>query len=68
MSRRWKMPRISELLHSAEIIYGTNYQTLPLLIVASIWYLAMSTILSVIQHGVESVYGRSTSRASAGNE
>jgi polar amino acid transport system permease protein len=59
---------VSELLHSAEIIYGTNYQTIPLLIVASIWYLAMSTILSVIQHGVEGVYGRSTSRASAGGQ
>jgi polar amino acid transport system permease protein len=62
---------VSELLHSAEIIYGSNYQTIPLLIVASIWYLAMSTILSLIQHSVEKVYGRSTSRVSsvpAGNE
>jgi polar amino acid transport system permease protein len=53
---------VSELLHSAEIIYGTNYQTIPLLIVASIWYLAMSTVLSVLQHAVELHYGRSTSR------
>lgn len=48
---------VSELLHSAEIIYGTNYQTIPLLIVASIWYLAMSTVLSIVQHAVESAYG-----------
>jgi polar amino acid transport system permease protein len=54
---------VSELLHSAEIIYGTNYQTIPLLIVASIWYLAMSTVLSVIQYVVERVNGRSTARS-----
>ena len=56
---------VSELLHSAEIIYGTNYQTIPLLIVASIWYLAMSTVLSVVQHAVEKIYGRSTNRIAA---
>ncbi|MFK4491071.1 MULTISPECIES: amino acid ABC transporter permease [unclassified Bradyrhizobium] len=55
---------VSELLHSAEIIYGTNYQTIPLLIVASLWYLALSTVFSVVQHGVERAYGRSTSRKS----
>ena len=56
---------VSELLHSAEIIYGTNYQTIPLLIVASIWYLAMSTVLSLVQHVVESAHGRNTSRATS---
>jgi polar amino acid transport system permease protein len=53
---------VSELLHSAEIIYGTNYQTIPLLMVASIWYLAMSTILSIFQHAVESAYRRDNGR------
>ncbi len=57
---------VSELLHSAEIIYGTNYQTIPLLIVASIWYLAMSTVLSVIQYAVERINGRSTARSAPG--
>lgn len=56
---------VSELLHSAEIIYGTNYQTIPLLIVASIWYLALSTVLSVVQYAIEKVYGRSTNRVAA---
>lgn len=57
---------VSELLHSAEIIYGTNYQTIPLLIVASIWYLAMSTVLSLLQYAVERVNGRSTARSVPG--
>ena len=30
---------ISDLLYSAQIIYANNYQTIPLLIVASLWYL-----------------------------
>jgi polar amino acid transport system permease protein len=29
---------ISDLLYSAQIIYSSNYQTIPLLIVASLWY------------------------------
>jgi len=54
---------VSELLHSAEIVYGSNSQTIPLLVVACAWYLAMSTVLTVIQHAVEHAYGRSTRRA-----
>src|SRR6478752_1907114 len=30
----------AELLYSAQIIYGRTFQTIPLLLVASIWYLA----------------------------
>lgn len=35
--------------YSAQIIYANNYQTIPLLIVASLWYLLMTTILSFFQ-------------------
>ena len=41
---------ISDLLYSAQIIYANNYQTIPLLIVASLWYLLMTTILSFFQN------------------
>jgi polar amino acid transport system permease protein len=54
---------VSELLYSAEIIYGRNYQTIPLLVVACIWYLAISTVLAVMQHAIERSYGRSTRAA-----
>ncbi len=49
---------ISDLLYSAQIIYATNYQTIPLLIVASLWYLLMTTILSFFQAKLERRYGR----------
>jgi polar amino acid transport system permease protein len=49
---------ISDLLYSAQIIYANNYQTIPLLIVASLWYLLMTTILSFFQNKLERRYGR----------
>jgi polar amino acid transport system permease protein len=49
---------ISDLLYSAQIIYANNYQTIPLLIVASLWYLLMTTILSFFQTRLERRYGR----------
>ena len=49
---------ISDLLYSAQIIYAANYQTIPLLIVASLWYLLMTTILSFFQNKIERRYGR----------
>ncbi|MDQ6740786.1 MAG: amino acid ABC transporter permease [Actinomycetota bacterium] len=49
---------ISDLLYSAQIIYSANYQTIPLLIVASLWYLLMTTILSFFQNKLERRYGR----------
>lgn len=49
---------ISDLLYSAQIIYSNNYQTIPLLIVASLWYLLMTTVLSFFQTKLERRYGR----------
>jgi polar amino acid transport system permease protein len=44
---------IPDLLYSAEEVYSRTYQTIPLLLVATIWYLVLSTILTVIEHRVE---------------
>jgi polar amino acid transport system permease protein len=49
---------ISDLLYSAQIIYSLNYRTIPLLIVASCWYLLMTSILSYFQNKLENHYGR----------
>lgn len=51
---------VPELLYSVQIIYSRNFQTIPLLIVASIWYLLVTAILSVGQHYVERWYGHDT--------
>jgi polar amino acid transport system permease protein len=47
-----------ELLYSVQLIYGVNYQEIPLLIVASIWYLAMTSVLYVGQYFIERRFGR----------
>lgn len=49
---------MQELLYSAQLIYTTNFQTIPLLIVASIWYLVMTTVLSIGQHYLEKHFAK----------
>jgi polar amino acid transport system permease protein len=56
----------TELLYTVQEIYDVNYATIPLLIVASIWYLAMTSVLYVGQHFIERHYGRGFSRAQRG--
>jgi polar amino acid transport system permease protein len=53
---------VFELLFSAQQIYASTYQTIPLLIVASIWYLAMTSVLYVGQYFIERRFGRGFSR------
>jgi polar amino acid transport system permease protein len=53
----------TELLYAAQLIYSSNYKTIPLLIVVSIWYLAMTTLLYVGQYFLERRFGRGFSRA-----
>ncbi len=53
---------VPELLYSAQIIYARTYQTIQLLIVASIWYLIVTSILSVGQSYLERHFGRGSSR------
>jgi len=53
---------VPELLYSAQIIYSRTYQTIPLLIVASIWYLAVTSIMSFGQYYLERYYARGSTR------
>ena len=53
----------TELLYSVQLIYSANYKTIPLLIVASIWYLIMTSVLYVGQYFIERRYGRGFTRA-----
>jgi polar amino acid transport system permease protein len=50
-----------ELLYSAQLIYAVNYLQIPLLLTASIWYLVVTTILSIGQYYIERHYGRGAS-------
>jgi polar amino acid transport system permease protein len=53
---------MAELLYSVQLIYNTTFQTIPLLVVASIWYLVLTTVLSVGQYYVERHLARSGAR------
>lgn len=53
---------VAELLYSVEAIYAVNFKTIPLLIVASIWYLACTSVLYVGQFYLERHYGRGAAR------
>ena len=53
---------LSDLLYAAESIYTRTYQIIALLIVASLWYLALVLVLSAIQERIERRFGRGTSR------
>ena len=57
-----------ELLYSAQLIYARTYETIPMLIVASIWYLIMTGILTSIQMPLERRFSRgSRSYGATGN-
>ncbi len=50
---------LPELTTTAQLIYSRTFQQIPLLIVASLWYLALTTVLTVAQSRVEHRMGRS---------
>jgi polar amino acid transport system permease protein len=58
-----------ELLYSAQLIYARTYETMPLLIVASLWYLIVTSVLTVVQGRIEHRFARgsldTTNRRSA---
>jgi polar amino acid transport system permease protein len=51
-----------DLLYAAQLIYSRNYQTIPLLITASLWYLILTSVLTAGQYYVERHYARGSSR------
>jgi polar amino acid transport system permease protein len=53
---------VADLLFAAEGIYSSNFKTIPLLIVASIWYIVCTSVLYVGQYYLERYYGRGSSR------
>jgi polar amino acid transport system permease protein len=52
-----------DLLTRAQGIYSNNYAVIPLLIVASVWYLAMTLVISFFQRLLERRVGRGHARA-----
>jgi polar amino acid transport system permease protein len=48
----------AELLTNVQLIYSQTFEQMPLLIVASFWYILVTTILTIGQHYVEAYFGR----------
>jgi len=51
-----------ELMNTVRSIYSSEFNTIPLLLVASFWYLVLTTVLSVGQHYIERYYGKGFER------
>lgn len=49
---------VADLLYSAQIIYARNFDVIPLLIAVSIWYIVLTTILTIGQGFLERYYAR----------
>lgn len=49
---------VPDLLYSAQIIYNRTFQPIPLLLVACIWYIVVTTVLSIGQFYVERHFAR----------
>ncbi|MFI6697326.1 amino acid ABC transporter permease [Streptomyces sp. NPDC050433] len=49
---------MGDLLYSVQAIYHQNFKTIPLLVVACIWYLVVTSVLYVGQAWVERRFGR----------
>lgn len=54
---------VDDLLYSAQFIYNRTFQVMPLLMVATLWYLLVTSILSVVQYYVERYFARGSRRA-----
>jgi polar amino acid transport system permease protein len=52
---------VVDLLYSVQLIYNANFQVVPLLVVATLWYVILTSLLSIGQHYIERYYARGTS-------
>ncbi|MCD2186745.1 amino acid ABC transporter permease [Actinomycetospora soli] len=53
---------VTDLLYSVQTIYNRTYEIIPLLLVATVWYVILTSILSVGQYYVERYYARGAER------
>ena len=53
---------VQDLLYSSQLIYNQNFLIIPLLLVATLWYVILTTLLSIGQFFVERYYARGSNR------
>ncbi|MET7437457.1 MULTISPECIES: amino acid ABC transporter permease [unclassified Streptomyces] len=54
---------VQDLLYSVQLVYHRTYQVMPLLMVATLWYVIVTSVLGVGQHYVEKHYARGSERS-----
>ncbi|WP_327247171.1 amino acid ABC transporter permease [Streptomyces sp. NBC_01320] len=54
---------VQDLLYSVQLVYHRTYQVIPLLLVATLWYVAVTSLLGIGQHYIERHYARGTAGA-----
>jgi polar amino acid transport system permease protein len=53
---------VQDLLYSVQLIYQQNFLIMPLLMVATLWYVILTTVLSIGQYFVERYYAKGKRR------
>jgi polar amino acid transport system permease protein len=53
---------VQDLLYSVQLIYQQNFLIMPLLMVATLWYIILTTVLSIGQYFVERYYAKGKRR------
>lgn len=53
---------VSDLLYSAQIIYNMNYLIVPLLMVVTVWYLLLTSLMAVVQYYIERYFAKGGKR------
>ncbi|MER5631758.1 amino acid ABC transporter permease [Streptomyces nitrosporeus] len=53
---------IGELFYQVQVVYGRNGRVIPLLLVATAWYVVLTSLLSAAQYYVERHFARGTDR------
>ncbi|BAJ30759.1 MULTISPECIES: amino acid ABC transporter permease [Kitasatospora] len=54
---------IGELFYQVQVIYGRTGRVVPLLMVATVWYVLLTTALSLVQYYVERYFARGSERS-----
>ncbi|WP_082929009.1 amino acid ABC transporter permease/ATP-binding protein [Rhizobium aegyptiacum] len=53
---------LPELFYTVQVIYRRNLEVIPLLMVATVWYLIIMTVLSIAQHYIERYFSKGAVR------
>ncbi|KAA0693353.1 ATP-binding cassette domain-containing protein [Neorhizobium sp. P12A] len=53
---------LPELFYTVQVIYRRNLEVIPLLMVATVWYLVIMTVLSIVQHYIERHFAKGALR------